>query len=448
MTASEPAHKKLEPGTEDSLEYAAEKELERRQQQAEKEPEHETRTTSRRAVLATAAAGMAGLAGCNALGGNDDPDMDLPDKTETTPSDTPTEEPTDTPEDRFEEVDPNLSFGQIYEETLDTEAEHLTESEISDVREGNRKIRELETAVNHAIEKDHIKPLSPDGAIGTQQALKEIAYNQLGYSTDEVIVDQRVTGGGSKYNVIFTNEEDGWRKHLTYITDFLTQKEAQEGDKEEFSKNEGVLFGMWDEEDLYHKSPLEIDAKRAAIAEGKSREILSDQEWLSGAFNMDWSNDTLLVNKRVEEMHRDWWGKIGYSESATQTIDDIADQHEQNNFNQEVELVKNLSVYHEEILPDDNRKPIDEETYISVKTGDELKEEIEREDVRKPYQLTEGETELYAVLVDYEHHKEEAFNREVPNGNRPEGLYPEGGVNLSEDLRNHERGVYKESEDE
>lgn len=153
---------------------------------------------------------------------------------------------------------------------------------------------------------------------------------------------------------------------------------------------------------------------------------LSDQEWLSGTFKTDWSNDTVLASRSVKEIHQDWWGKIGYSREVTNILGAVADHHEREEFGDEVEFVKKITTYVEAVPPDDNHKPVDKEEYATVLTGDQLETEIENNDARNPlelfsvdlgeYEETEGdeEVDLYAATVNYGEHKEVVFNFSVP----------------------------------
>ncbi|MFT4867577.1 MAG: hypothetical protein ACI9LV_000178 [Candidatus Nanohaloarchaea archaeon] len=402
----------------------------------------ESISQDRRKVLmktGIAMTGAAALAGCND-GQTEDPLPNGTPGTDTptqTTENTPTDEPKETPQEEGEienQADPNLSFEQVYTmtedefqseytEAFDPNAQHLEEGEINVVLEQDEKIDQLEKAKEIIIENDDVNPRD----IGS--ALKEVAYNQLEYDTEEVVIDPRATGGGGKYFSIFTKEDGDWQKSLNKLTYLLKDGE------EPTNKNEELLHDIWNQDIISKGAATGFETWREGVERSNffTERMTGPRSGLASMRNLNYLTDEIIVNDYKRETdaegNRDAnFGDISFTRPVANMMRDIQDFDENEVFNAEVELTKNLTeFYHGSYEPDEN-------TFIQVATEEELKTDLEEDVADKPYQLTTlDETTLYASEINRETHKENIWNNTVPESQFPEHEYP-GNVKLPEEI--------------
>lgn len=319
-------------------------------------------------------------------------------------------------------IDPDLTFDEIYESTY-TSADLLASEFDAD---GNGSvIDQLQTGLRTVVKEDITE------TDDMTKAMKQIAHQELGYSTDEVIIDKRQTGGSETYTAVFTNENGEWHKHLAHDSVFLRHGEQTGENSGQWKQR---LDGIWGEGSLTIGAATEIDDWRRGVEKVETRKEYGNQKWLGGSMAPDVSNDSLIVKMDTEEQFKDYWGKIGYTRDGIEILDQIQDHDDNTSFNPEVELTKRLTEHAHNALPQlyGEGTPVDEETYIRVGTRDKIEQDLEKGIAENPYPLTEQtEEELWAVTVPYEEHKKEAFNWGIPESLWPEKGYPEEEVKVS-----------------
>lgn len=328
-------------------------------------------------------------------------------------------------------------FSTIYTSTYDSGAEFPRASEID---RSQSIIGQIKDVLANIILDDQEKQSQKEVA----EVVKEVVHNELGYSTEQVLIDNRRTGVSETYTVIFTKANGSWKKHLAFQGILLKHGEQAE---EEDSQQKQRLDGIWDEEVIDAGAATEIDAWREGVEESGTREDYDDQKWLAASIVPDVNNDSIIVGYDVGTAVGDWWGKIGYTRAGIEIIDQIQDHDDNTTFNQEVKLTRRLSEYFHNapISPYGEDLPVDKEVYIRVGIKDEINRNIDQGVAGNPYRLTENTSEeLWAATVNYEEHKKDAFNVGVPESRWPKDEYP-GQVELSRDRKDHDLWVWDEN---
>lgn len=338
---------------------------------------------------------------------------------------------------RGERLEIEEDFSTIYQSTYDTGSNFPRGSEIN---RDQPIIDQIEDVLTNIILNDQETQSQKE----VTEIVKEVVHNELGYSSEQVLIDNRKTGVSETYTAIFTKVDDSWRKHLAFQGILLKHGEqAEEGDSQQKQR----LDGIWDEEVLDVGAATEIDAWREGVEESGTREDYDDQRWLAASIVPDVNNDSILVGYDVGTAVGDWWGKIGYTRAGIEIIDRIQDHSDNTTFNQEVKLTRRLSEYFHNapISPYGEGLPVDKEGYIRVGRKDEIDQNVDQGIAGNPYRLTENTSgELWAATVNYEEHKKDAFNFGVPESRWPEDEYP-GQVELSRDRKEHDLWVWDEN---
>jgi hypothetical protein len=404
----------------------------------EPQKEETKMSSTRRSFLATMTAGAAALAGCND-GQTEDP---LPNGTPGTDTPTQTTEntPTETDEpepeiDTIQEVD--ADFEEEYRETYDQDQNSiLTEQEVNELQQLDTKIDQIERAAEILIDRrgEEWENLGPQQKINKQiqteitEKLREITDNQLGYNQDginDVIIRDTKAGDYQDIASIFTKNDNGdWEKHLGKWDTIRKNNEPLQERPE--TEAERVTNEAWEQDNPYQGMATSIHVWRDGVEKGNTLTRLPNEKEILGGFSaLDHGNDSIIVNENKEIEN---WGEIGYSREVSNLLVDIQDLDENDVFNKEVELMRNLTeFYHGEYEAGPNN-------FIAVATGQQLEEDMEEGLAEDAYELVEiNDKKLYASEVNLEQHKEDTWNIQIPENKWPERDYP-GNVSLPERL--------------
>jgi hypothetical protein len=405
----------------------------------EPQKEETKMSSTRRSFLATMTAGAAALAGCND-GQTEDPLPNGTPGTDTpgtqTEENTPTETEEPEPEiDTIQEVD--ADFEEEYRETYDQDQNSiLTEQEVGELQQLDTKIDQIERAAEILIDRrgEEWENLGPQQKINKQiqteitEKLREITDNQLGYNQDginDVIIRDTKAGDYQDIASIFTKNDNGdWEKHLGKWDTIRKNNEPLQERPE--TEAERVTNEAWEQDNPYQGMATSIHVWRDGVEKGNTLTRLPNEKEILGGFSaLDHGNDSIIVNENKEIEN---WGEIGYSREVSNLLVDIQDLDENDVFNKEVELMRNLTeFYHGEYEAGPNN-------FIAVATGQQLEEDMEEGLAEDAYELVEiNDKKLYASEVNLEQHKEDTWNIQIPENKWPERDYP-GNVSLPERL--------------
>ncbi|QSG07253.1 hypothetical protein [Halapricum desulfuricans] len=426
---------------------------------------------TRRELLATL--GVAAVAGCSS--NNDSNGTDTPPDTTTTrkttekPESTPekTPEGTETPEETTTEentteetttekretiagvevAEMEHGFEEIYRETFNQDTDHLNDYQKDKLQAfvPGQPIRQLnQIAKWEAREGEGLG--NPWQQVRT---FREVMHNELDYSIDELILSRRITGGRELYGANFEKKDGDWIKHMSRGGAHLAFRHR---DREEQPLHSfDALVELWKEDKLQIGAATGVEKWREGVEKGGTREEYDDPKWLIAGSPPDINNDTMIIDYDRREAEKDWFGKIGYTREGIETVGETQDWLENETFNQEVEILKNLTEFFHNTLPTPYGKdiPIDEETYIRVGTRSEIEEDLKQGTGENPYQIAEStEKELWAINVGYEEHKKDTFNWGIPESHWPEKAYPDEGVKLPEKYRESDLWTWEEEEEQ
>lgn len=398
----------------------------------EPEGDHATTDHSRRRYLAVIGSGLTALAGCSAQ--TDDVSTSTVSNTNSTSnSSDATQNSSDTEGDsgqddsietRFEEVDPGTTFDNIYTSQFPFDEEILTKEEVEEnrLKEGRDVIDHIKEIAEPVLEKEEVY------GGNFHDALKQVTYQQLGFKTDQAVINRQRTGSDTHYNMLLTNDHGDWMKTLSYALDFL-----EKGEHEPLTKNEELLSHIWNQDRLDWGSSTGYDTWRQGVEKHDTytgRIEGGDGEILGALTSLSRLNDNIIVgheNMPKEEWTHftDYFGDLSFSRDTSNQMRDMQDLDENSRFNPEVELIKGATVYFHGFYDMD-----DTETFMQISTGDELAEDLENGVAENPYHLVDFDgDEWYASEVTIEKHRENIWNSQVPDSQFPEHEYP-GNVSL------------------
>jgi len=304
------------------------------------------RSASRRSVLAAlGATAAAALAGCTTGGAGGDPTdttAEATDATTTADGSTTTERTTEQTTTQTAEQ----SFAELYAATVDEpwtqDGEEFTTALRPNQIDKYENKDKFDSFDNMMVElKDDI--LNNWTVINDSQELtkhlQHALHNDLNYKPSEVrVLGRDMAGGGTYTAVLHRNQNGDWIKDLTLPFDGTGAYLAHNDTKNDIDFNDEASRGLWN---IWNLESTPTPATfYSSLAENNWEE--ADQDSIDRVMN--WTskgNDHIVVGEPYDDP------TVGYTVEAAQAVEEIQNWHENETFNEEMEMVEQATeAYH------------------------------------------------------------------------------------------------------
>ncbi len=224
-------------------------------------------------------------------------------------------------------METTTSFEEVYRQKIPDSADQYEKSFFDEAPSWE----EVKAEDDISRQLEMVSQYSDDHKSESSDHMRYLVHEELGYTTDEVKILDRMDGAGVDYSAVMWKDSNGnWKKDLS-----------------EAGATEGSYL-RYDEEADTNKS-----------AEVNLRDLWKEPMNLSALTFTPASEQHIYDDCLVEGLENPDEDEIGYSHQAEEYISDIADFHENDVFNKEMEVVENATEFYHNQLSEDGYMRID-----------------------------------------------------------------------------------------